>query len=50
MALYEISEQQVNVLKILINSANIKGADALIILTLLQILDKPIKKEDSNGK
>jgi len=43
--LYELSDEQAQQLRMIIGAANIKGADALVIIGLMQALGKPMKEE-----
>ena len=43
--LYELSDQQQKALLTLISNANIKGADAPIVVQIAQALQKPKKEE-----
>ena len=45
MAKYELSDQQVNALLVIIDNADIKGKAAPAILNLKQALSRPIKEE-----
>ena len=43
--LYELSDQQQKALLTLISNANIKGADAPIVVQIAQALQHPVKEE-----
>ena len=42
MALYELSEQQIKNLMDIISNANVKGRDAIAIIQLVDVLNKPV--------
>jgi hypothetical protein len=45
MAEYELSDEQVKTLIVIINDSNIKGSAAPIIVGLFEALSSPVKRE-----
>lgn len=50
MARYELTEEQVRALKVLLATANIKGSEAPTIINLARALDMPVKEKASPPK
>jgi hypothetical protein len=49
MAQYELSDDQVKVLKQVLANAQIRGADAPVIIELANSLSRPVVKEKKDG-